>query len=190
MDAVSAVARGHVLLALCAACYLVWWCIFFRPGAQVAGPLRWFGYMVFALTVAFGAWGILSAASALGRLPGAEGMALWPYWAGAIAGYAVALLATRGVFGRQVTTELVLIVAWCAFECAVIAALAQQVILVRTATLLYVLVTVLVMASLVCYVLYYRVPAWPAFFIGTVPLVAVGVFAISLAAILHSPALG
>lgn len=177
MNTVAAVARGHVLLALCAACYLVWWCIFFRPNVQVEGPLRWVGYALFALMVVLGAWGPVSAATSLGELPGAQGLRFWPFWVAAVLGYVVALLVTRGVFGRQVTTELVLIVAWCAFECAVVAALSRGTIAGGTAVVLYVLVALLTVASLVCYVLYYRVPEWPSFFIGMVPLVAVGIVA-------------
>jgi len=36
-------------------------------------------------------------------------------------------------------------------------------------------------ASLVCYVLYYRLGPWPAFFDGTVPLVSVGIAAVVIA---------
>ena len=42
-QAVGAIAHGHILLVVCAALYLAWWTIFFRPGAQVTGVLHAIG---------------------------------------------------------------------------------------------------------------------------------------------------
>ena len=60
-------------------------------------------------------------------------------------------------------------------------ALSAGVISQQRAVALYVMVGVLVVASLVCYVLYYRLDPWPAFFDGTVPLVSVGIAAVVIA---------
>ena len=60
-------------------------------------------------------------------------------------------------------------------------ALSAGVISQQRAVALYVTVGVLVVASLVCYVLYYRLGPWPAFFDGTVPLVSVGIAAVVIA---------
>lgn len=170
--AAATVARGHVLLAVCCALYLAWWALFFRPNTHIEGPLYWFGVALILGAAVCGVIGCFSAGGALSQLPYLV--------AGAVA-YVVLAAVTSKLLDRQITTELLLIVAWCAFECAVVGALSAGVISQQRAVALYVTVGVLVVASLVCYVLYYRLGPWPAFFDGTVPLVSVGIAAVVIA---------
>lgn len=61
-EAGSALARvwqGHALLAACAALYLVWWVLFFRPeGSKPAGALYAFGVACIMGAVACGLAGV------------------------------------------------------------------------------------------------------------------------------------
>jgi len=131
---------------------------------------------------ACGIVGCFSAAAALSQLPGAEAFSPIPYFVAGVVAYLVLAFVTNRFFGRPITTELMLVVAWCAFECAVVGALSFVDISQQRAVVLYVLVGVLAVASLVCYVLYYRLDPWPAFYDGMAPLVSVGVAAVIIAA--------
>ena len=179
--AAATVARGHVLLAVCCALYLAWWALFFRPNTRIEGPLYWFGVALILGAAVCGVIGCFSAGGALSQLPGAEGFSPLPYLVAGAVAYVVLAAVTSKLLDRQITTELLLIVAWCAFECAVVGALSAGAISQQRAVALYVTVGVLVVASLVCYVLYYRLGPWPAFFDGTVPLVSVGIAAVVIA---------
>lgn len=181
-DAVATVGRGHVLLAVCCALYLAWWALFFRPGARIEGPLYWFGVALILGAAVCGIAGCFSAGGALSQLPGAQAFSPVPYLVAGVVSYLVLAFVTRGFFDRPITTELVLIVAWGAFECAVVGALSASTISQQRAVVLYVLVGVLAVASLVCYVLYYRLGPWPAFYDGMAPLVSAGMAAAIVAA--------
>ena len=51
---------GHVLLLVCAVLYLIWWCIFFRPNAQVkGGALRVFGIAYILVAAVTGIVGVV-----------------------------------------------------------------------------------------------------------------------------------
>ena len=51
---------GHVLLLVCAVLYLIWWCIFFRPNAQVkGGALRVFGIACILVAAVAGIVGVV-----------------------------------------------------------------------------------------------------------------------------------
>ena len=51
---------GHVLLLVCAVLYLIWWCIFFRPNAQVTGgALRVFGIACILVAAVAGIAGVV-----------------------------------------------------------------------------------------------------------------------------------
>lgn len=176
-EALARVVRGHGLLLACAVLYLVWWAVFFRPDAgRVTGALYGFGAACLVGAAVCGLVGVFVAASALGSLPGASRVSGWAFALGGVVGYLVLLALTAGVFRRQVTTELLLIDAWGAFELCVVATLSASGAVGGDQTeALFVLVGVLVAASLVCYVLYYRLGPVVSFVDGAVPLVAVGV---------------
>jgi len=179
--AAATVGRGHVLLAVCCALYLAWWVLFFRPGSHIEGPLYWFGVALILGAATCGIIGCFSAGGALSQLPGAQAFSPVPYLVAGVVAYLVLAFVTNGFLDRPITTELVLIVAWCAFECAVVGALSAATVSQQRAVMLYVLVGALVVASLVCYVLYYRLDSWPAFYDGMVPLVSVGIAAVIVA---------
>ena len=102
---------------------------------------------------------------------GTEGIVI-----GAVAAYIVLLLVTRFLFGRVVTTELILIVAWTALEKSVIVSLNAAGILIggRFLAMCIVLVAAFIV-SIVLYVAYYRMEEMRAFYAAMVPLAAAAV---------------
>ena len=94
-------------------------------------------------------------------------------------------LSTRCFFERPVTTELLLIVAWCVFELWCVATLSKAGMLAEPwPTIFSGAVLVFSAINLVCYVLYYRLPPAPAFIDGTVPLILAGIAATMMVAAL------
>ncbi|QOY61317.1 hypothetical protein [Thermophilibacter immobilis] len=168
--------RGHVLLLACAMLYLAWWVTFFRPGAQVRGVGYALGVACIVGAAACGLIGAPLVAGSLGRIPGAEDVPLAGFLVGGALAYLALLAVTTLALERQATTELVLIVAWVALEACVVTCLAAAGVVGGGArAALYVLIALLACASLVCYVLYYRLDPLPAFIDGTVPLVAAAI---------------
>lgn len=170
--------QGHLWMAACAALYLAWWTMFFRPRAEKPrGVERAIGVALILAAVVCGCAGAVGLARSAAGLPHAvEGavVALVGF-----AAYAALAAVTRAVLKRPVTTELVLIVAWAALEWFVLDGAAGAGLAVGVPALL---VTLALLFSMACYVLYYRFRGWAAFADGCGPLVAVG--AISLAFVL------
>ena len=173
--AVQGLFRAHALLLACSLLYLAWWVTFFRPGAaRVTGPLFAFGGLCLVGAAVCGVAGAVLAGGALPGLPGAEEVPRLGFAVAGIVGYLVLLAVTVGIFRRQVTTELLLIAAWGALEGCVVASLRAAGLLSGVGFLACALLVVaLVVASLVCYVLYYRLGPAASFVDGMVPLLAV-----------------
>ena len=172
------VALGHALLAACAVLYLAWWWVFFRPGAAgPTGALRAVGVACIVGAAALGVASVTVTLSALGGLPSERhalpGVVIAA--AGAVA-YAVLAAVTAGALRRPVTTELLLIVGWATMEAAVVSTLwATAAVSTGRLAALGALAALVFAASLICYVLYYRLGPWPSFVDGMVPLGSVGV---------------
>lgn len=169
---------GHGLMALCAVLYLVWWVVFFRPGAgKVQGPLYWFGagcLVVAAIAGIAGAVFIVLGASELATGTGPSG---WWFVLGAIAAYLLLAWGTTHFWNRPITTELLLFVAWGALELYAACTLEAGGVLGLAATGWLVAIILGVFAlSLICYVLYYRLAAVPSFVDGALPLGTIGIF--------------
>lgn len=201
--AAAQVMHGHCLLVVCAVLYLFWWAVFFRPDAHVERVLRGCAIAAILLAAVCGIVGLILVGGALPRLGGGgaavggdsgvngllpdggrglTGVPLWVFAVGGIIAYVALAAVTQGLLHRQITTELVLIVLWAAFELAAICRLGGAgVIPMAIAMTLLALTVVLFVGSMVCYVLYYRLPAWPAFLTGCAPLVAVGIEAAAIA---------
>lgn len=176
---------GHASLAACAVLYLAWWWIFFRPQeGRPAGALYGIGVACIVAAAVLGIGGAASAIVGLGKLP-VQGGALpgWAFVAGAAISYVVLAFATVRLFHRPITTELALFVAWAALELAVANGLREAGAWSDgLALVMVVLVAAAMLASLVCYVLYYRLPPLLSFVDGAVPLVLVGAMAVAMAA--------
>lgn len=166
---------------MCTAFYLVWWWLFFNPRfAKPKGARYVFGVACIVAAAILGVAGVALAASTLGSLSAVStGAPAWAFIIGAVVAYLALAVLTVNVFARPVTTELILFVAWAALEFAVISTLYGAGAWPVPATFaLVALVAVVLAASLVCYVLYYRLGPMPSFIDGAIPLVAVGVAAL------------
>ncbi len=166
--------NGHAALLCCAVLYLVWWLIFFRPHTTVSKPLYGIGVLCILGATLTGIFGTLSVAQGAYALDESTDALL--FIGGAVVAYLVLVALTRGILKRQITTELVLIVAWSALEFFT----AHQ--LFNTETIpniagwfLFALTLIFTAESLVCYTLYFRVKPLPALFIGAAPLASVGI---------------
>lgn len=175
MDAlgIQQVRLGHWLLALCAVLYLAWWCVFFRPrDEKPQGVERGAGIALILGAVVAGLAAVFQIVTGLGQLPDAfSGPVLWLVAAGT---YALLAFVTSRFLERPVTTELLLIVAWCALEVDVAGAVWPN-------WPLLVAVIVATAFSMVCYLLYYRLEGRAAFLDGCGPLVAVGLLSVIVA---------
>lgn len=185
-EAIQSIVRGHVLLAACAALYLTWWIVFFRPNVEVTGLLYGFGGACLLLAAVAGFMGAGMVGVALPGFAGGAHAPLPAFVACAVIAYAVLAAVTRAAFDRPVTTELALIVAWCSLELACATALAAGGILsIGTASCLCVLIVLLTTGSLVAYVLYYNLGPLASFIDGAVPLAAVGIEAVIVVLLLR-----
>ncbi len=176
---------GHALMAVCAACYLAWWVIFFRPGIpKVTGALYSAGVVCIILTAIAGLAGaaMIGVGTARTSVPGVSPSGWW-FALGAVALYALLAFVTSRLFGRPITTELLLFVAWAAVELACIITLGSAGGLSQAATIILTILVILAFAGmLITYLLYYQLAPLPSFIDGAIPLAAVGVLSVVLAA--------
>jgi hypothetical protein len=100
---------------------------------------------------------------------------VWVILLGCTALFFIMLLVTTIVFNRLVTSELFIIHAWTALELCVIAMLyGTGRFGVGSTVTLTSLVGTATIASLVCYVLYYRLDEAASYWIGMIPLILAG----------------
>jgi hypothetical protein len=178
MADVSRLATGHGLMALCCLLYLAWWCIFFWPkpdGRGVDSPvLRGLGVVFILGAVAAGiASVVLLVTGSQVDSPAVSPLLIIVI---AVVVYVALLFVTMTAFDRQPTTELVLFVAWAAFELSVLSALVGSASgTVGAGAVVYaVAIVVAFCVALVCYVLYYRLGPLPSFIDGCIPLILIG----------------
>ena len=157
--------RCNLLLVVCCGFYLAWWLLAFRPVDPVKGmKTGWLLLPAFAAGIA----GAVFAAKGLGAAAGRPGLisARWILWGGILA-YAALLAVTKFLLRRPVTTELFLIVGWAMLALAEVSALSGGKALSRGAAIAFAaLVAVGGAVSLVCYVLYYKLPPAAGFAAG------------------------
>lgn len=166
---------GNVALAVCAAFYLAWWILAFKP----TGAMRHTGWLLLPAVLA----GVAALALICGGVMQAprDGVIVRPLFVAAVgAALFVALVAiTGGVMGRPVTTELVLIVGWATLSVCQLVALTAMGVWGKAAAVAgaaYIAAATLV--SLGCYMAYYKLDGLKGWVDGMVPLVAVLVGAI------------
>ena len=170
---------GNWTMALCGVFYLAWWIVVFRPPKPRNSPVGW---VLLALAFLAGMAGFYLMGRTLVEPvsevnPGVPGR--WITLTGTVA-YAVLLVGTTLIFHRQVTSELLIIVAWAVLElCAVSFLYRCGVLTYAAAVTLAGIVLAAAVASLICYLLYYRLPYTPGFIVGCIPL-ALAVLTIAL----------
>lgn len=184
-ESLQGIVQGHELLFVCALLYLFWWIIFFRPGANVHGALYAAGVVCIIGAVIAGIVGVVRMLVSAVGLPESSSVPGFAFIVGAIIGYVALAFATNRLFGRPITTELLLICIWCALELYVLSVVMCANALPSLACIaLVVVVLALTAGCLVCYVLYYNLPSFASFVDGMAPLIAVGVDALVTVAIL------
>ena len=186
-EPLALIAGGHTALAACAVLYLAWWWLFFKPGAPKPRGGR-YGAGV-ACIVGAAVLGIAGAALLVAGIAGLLPAGSQPVVLGGMADcglalYAVLLTGTVKLFKRPVTTELLLFTAWAVLELGVLDALfAAHALAAPVAIALGALAVAVLLASLACYLLYYRLKPRRAYVAGAVPLAAVGLFAAAMAVV-------
>ena len=170
---------GNWTMALCGVFYLAWWVVVFRPPKPRNSPVGW---ALLALAFLAGIAGFYLMGRTLveplpDAHPGVPGR--WITLTGAVV-YAVLLVGTTLIFHRQVTSELLIIVAWTVLELCTVSFLYRCGGLQNAAAwTLAGIVLAAAVASLVCYLLYYRLPYTPGFIVGCIPL-ALAILTIAL----------
>ena len=162
---------GNWLMAVCGGFYLAWWLIAFRPPKPRSAPV-----CVLLLTLAFlaGIAGFYFCARTLTTppvkmLPGIRNLHIT---LGGIAAYVALLAVSVLAFHRMVTSELLIITAWAVLELCVVNTLYRCENLARGAAVrLSALILAAALVSLVCYLLYYRLPYTAGYIDGCIPLV-------------------
>lgn len=180
-DLIRRLMAGQILLIVCFVFYLIWWYRGFRPGTSV-NRTRGFNGVLLALTAAFGISGV--AITLLSDYATASEMLKISPMTILIAGivaYIGLLMITRFGFGRIVTSELLLIVAWTMLEVWVIDVLNGIGSLSETRfTAMSAVLGTAFIVSIVLYVAYYRMEEMRAFYAAMVPLAAAEVCMITL----------
>ena len=166
---------GNWLMVVCAGFYLAWWRITFRPPAPEGTPI---GSVCIIMAFVSGIGGIALAAIGMNDTSREPVRASLPGVGIVIGGvilYALLLAFSSRIFHRQVTSELMIIVVWMVLElCALnhwyrYGALQQMAVV-----MLAILVVLTAIASLICYLQYYRVEYEQGYLIGSIPLVLTG----------------
>ncbi len=170
--AVKDILGGHALLIICIICYLVWWCITFKPG----GSSTLFGNTCIVLAFVSGAAGVLLNSHGISIRENASAGVPGAYiLIGGAVVYVVLFLIFTLVFHRQLTTELFLIVGWAVLEMCTLNALFCTGDFSRTIAIsLAVIVIAAAAVSLVCYMLYYGLSGQKGWIDGMIPLIMAG----------------
>lgn len=178
---IAQIQQGHIALAVCAALYLVWWAIYFRPGAaETPSVVRAVGVACILGAIVTGFFAVVRIVQAQGGLQLL--VSAWMFVVAGLVVYFVLLAITKLAFGRPVTTELALIVGWLVLEAIALEALfACGAVGTTMLVVLAIIVALAAVGALICYVLYYQLPMPASFFDGCGPLVAVLVVSVVLA---------
>ncbi len=170
---------GNGFLAVCCMFYLLWWLIAFKPGANSSKLKKAVPLVAAAST---GAVGLALIVSGIGVAEKATVSAKYFLCAGA-ALYVLLLAVTLFVFKRKVTVELLLIVGWTTLELCIVdrmysgGYMGAEVACVFSGIIAFALI-----ASMICYVLYYRVEKQRGYIVGTLPLIAEAIVSAAVAA--------
>ncbi|MEE8722306.1 MAG: hypothetical protein SOI38_04870 [Eggerthellaceae bacterium] len=178
---IAQIQRGHIALAVCAALYLIWWVIFFRPGAaSTPGAVKGLGVAFIIGAAVAGLYAVFQICGSLGGL--SLSVPVFGIVCMGVVGYFILLAITLGACHRPVTTELALIVGWVVLEAIALDALSAAGALGSGAVAaLGIVVAIAAVAALLCYVLYYGLPLPASFYDGAGPLAVVLVVSIVFA---------
>jgi hypothetical protein len=176
---VSRILVGNILFVVCCVFYLSWWVLCFRPVDPITGMKTGWLLIPAAIAGLAGVVALIVGESGVGS--GALFGNVFVIPAGIVA-YVLLFSITRYVFDRPATSELFLIVIWGMLAVAEVNALVGLGLVGRPASyVLMAVVAAVLIGSLVCYVLYYRLPARSSYIDGMVPLVMTALFMAGMA---------
>ena len=161
---------GQVFLIICCIFYLIWWYRGYRLGVIVkrAGGVNGILLMI---TTAFGIAGVTFSLQGL-SMTGTPKINPPVIAVGGIVFYIAALLITKVLFHRIVTSELFLIVGWTMLEVTVINRLnAAGLLSDGNFALMGVIIAAACIISLILYVAYYQMEEMKAFYAAMIPLI-------------------
>ena len=154
--------KGSLMLALCCGIYLIWWSVAFRPEKT---PHRVLEVLLFLAVATSGICAVIWIVRGVNDIP--DGRKFFPQTIIIICGiaaYFLLLSATQVLLHRQVTTELLLIVAWAVLEFVTVNALYGAGIYSKTVTIVYFIIALAAAVfSMVCYLKYYEMEKLAAF---------------------------
>jgi hypothetical protein len=188
---VSRMLAGNILFVVCGGVYLGWWVFCFRPVDPIKGMKTGWLLIPAALAGLAGVVCLILGESGVGS--GAMFRNIFVLPAGIVA-YVILFVITRYAFDRQVTSELFLIVIWGLLAVAEVNALYGLGLVPRPVSyVLFAVVTAVIVISMVCYVLYYRLSERASYIDGMGPLVLTGLFMAGMAVFIvvwraHQPA--
>ena len=160
---------GNVLFIVCCAFYLAWWLLAFRPSGAINGMKT--GWLLIPASIAGLAGVILIVQTILAENPAKHLLpGTYILWGG-IAVYLILLAVTVLLLKRPATSELLLIVGWGMLALAEINRLFGIGLFSHRMSIIFLLVIcTVVVISLVCYILYYRLDEISGYIAGMVPL--------------------
>ena len=167
---------GNWMMVLCAVFYLAWWRITFRPPAPEGTPL---GRICIILAFVSGIAGIVLAIAGMNgtsKESARTGLSGIMIVIGGVILYALLLAISSKVLHRQVTSELMIIIMWTVLELCAINHWFESYSLSQSAAVIFAVIVILTaIASLICYLQYYRVSYEQGYLIGSIPLVLTGI---------------
>ena len=159
-------------MILCCVFYLAWWVIAFKPVGAVKGMKS--GWLLIPAFIS-GLCSVILISSGVSLTDDALIPTRWIILS-AIVLYIALLAGTAALMKRPVTTELLLIIGWCALTVAEVSALYGRGAYSKASAVAMVIAVVIVsIISLVCYLVYYNLDSVKGYYDGMVPLVAAAV---------------
>lgn len=168
---------GNRSMIACVICYLSWWIITFKPPAPKNSPA---GNVFLMGAFLFGIGGIFVISHGILRMVDRQVVNPFiPTWMIPVAGigvYAILLFITSSLLHRQVTSELFIIIGWTVLETCLVCTMFKYGI-VRKEQLIALMfgIIVVMVLSIICYLLYYKLEYVKGYYDGMAPLVLTGI---------------
>ena len=181
--AMNTLFRGVLMLAACAGCYLLWWGVAFYPERHA--PL-WLSGILLVATAICGIMAVNWMGQGIFQAEGIrKGVSGGWILAGGVICYIVLLVISNLVFHRMVTTELFLIVGWAVLNLVTVNVLYTSGLFSYGISIAFcVLMLAVVVGSLYCYMIYYKLEKWKGYIDGFLPLVMVGIAMLLMVAVM------
>lgn len=166
---------GNWLMVICACFYLAWWMITFKPPAPEGTPV---GSVCLTLAFLSGLGGLVWCIRVLNMPVETVHPGFSSLWiaAGGVVAYIILLAGTGVLLHRQVTSELLIITGWAVLELCLVNYWHQMGNLSDVRGMqISVIILAAAIVSLICYLLYYKLPYEKGYIDGCIPLGLVAV---------------